>query len=258
MLEALLTPEALISLVTLTFMEIVLGIDNIVFISIVAAKLPVEQQARARNLGLGLALVFRLILLMGIKWIVGLTDPVLSFDLSMLGGPEAFGLSWRDIILIVGGLFLLYKSVSEMHEKLEGAGREANADGKKRSFSGVIVQILLLDIVFSFDSILTAVGLADEIIIMVIAVIIALIVMMVFASRISNFINQHPTMKMLALSFLLLIGFMLVIEGLHQHVPKGYIYFAMAFSFTVELLNMRMRKANKPPVELRQKMDADQ
>lgn len=248
-MEAFLTTDGLISLITLTLMEIILGIDNIIFISIVAGKLPVEQQPRARNLGLLLALGFRILLLLGINWIVGLTYPVIHVE----GLPEAFELSWRDIILIVGGIFLMAKTVLEIHHKLEGEDNEAN-NPKANTFMAVIAQIIALDIVFSFDSILTAVGLAKHVEIMIVAVVISLGIMLAAAGPISDFINKRPTMKMLALSFLLLIGFMLVAEGFEQHVDKGYIYFAMAFGFIVELLNARLRKPKAEPVQLRERI----
>ena len=240
-MEIFLEANAWIALLTLTFLEIVLGIDNIIFISIVTAKLPEEQQPKARNLGLLLALVFRIALLLGITWIIGFTEPIFSiFELEISG---------RDLILMVGGLFLLAKSTSEIHHKVEGEAAAANGESSGKpaqSFAKIIVQIILLDMVFSFDSILTAVGLTQEILIMIIAVIISIVIMMSFAGKISDFINKHPTLQILALSFLILIGFMLVIEGLHFHVPKGYIYFAVAFSLLVEVLNMRLRKKSKP------------
>ena len=240
-MEIFLHSAAWISLLTLTFMEIVLGIDNVVFISIVAGKLPKVDQQRARTIGMLMALFFRILLLLSIKWIVGLKEPIFTiFDLAI---------SYRDLILIGGGLFLLWKSVTEMHHKLEGVEDEGK-EPKVRSFSGVIFQIIVIDIVFSFDSILTAVGLADDVLIMILAVVISLGIMLAFSGKISDFINDRPTMKMLALSFLLMIGFLLVLEGLHQHIEKGYIYFAMAFSFVVELLNIRLLKKNKP-VDLR-------
>ncbi len=261
-MEHLLSTEGLVSLLALTFMEIVLGIDNIVFISIVAGKLPADQEKRARNIGLMLALGFRIALLLGITWLVQLTEPVFSLELPF--GELDFAPSWRDLILLVGGLFLLTKSVSEMHTKLEGSKEEVNKKkDTKQAITMVILQIIVLDIVFSFDSILTAVGLvsADMVIIMIIAVVISLVIMLLAAGAISRFINGHPTMKMLALSFLLLIGFMLAFEGFHslhhQEIPKGYIYFAMAFSFGVELLNMRIRGEGEA-VNLRQSPDLDQ
>lgn len=236
-MELFSQPEAWIALLTLTFLEIVLGIDNIIFISIVSAKLPESQQKRARNLGLLFALVFRILLLMGITYIIGFSEPLFEvFN---------FEISGRDLILIVGGLFLLAKSTTEIHHKLEGDVDEQNVKARA-TISAVIFQIILLDAVFSIDSILTAVGLTEHVIIMIIAVIISIGVMMLFAGPISNFINKHPTLQMLALSFLILIGFMLIVEGLHVHVPKGYIYFAVFFSMVVEILNMRLRKNTKP------------
>jgi predicted tellurium resistance membrane protein TerC len=234
----ILSAEGLISLLTLTFLEIVLGIDNIVFISIVSGRLPQAQQGKARNIGIILALVVRILLLLAINWIIGLTAPIFTI--------RDFTLSYRDSILIVGGLFLLAKSVSEMHAKIEGTHDEKNL--KVLTFSGAIVQIVLLDLVFSLDSILTAVGLVEDVLIIVIAIVISLGVMLIFARRISTFINEHPTMKILAISFLMMIGLVLVVEGMHVHVPKGYIYFSMAFALTVEILNMKMRKKTKKKV----------
>ncbi len=236
-MEALLTTEGIISLVTLTFLEIVLGIDNIVFISITAGRLPAKDQQKARNLGILLALLVRIGLLFTVSWIIGLKDPFISFG--------DFELSFRDLILAIGGLFLLGKATSEIHAKLEGEAEEAR-DVKVLSMRGAILQIILLDVVFSFDSILTAVGLVDEILIIIIAIVISLAVMLIFAKKISDFINHHPAMKLLAVSFLMMIGLVLIIEGLHVHVPKGYIYFAMAFSLGIELLNMKIRKKTKP------------
>lgn len=232
-MEVLLTSEGIIALLTLTFLEIVLGVDNIIFISIISNRLPEHQQTKTRNLGLFLALVMRIGLLLGISWIIGFTEPlftVLEHDISI-----------KDLILIVGGLFLIGKSTTEIHESLE---LDEHEEKKKVaiSVSKVILQIVALDMVFSFDSILTAVGLTEEVMIMIVAVIIAMIVMMTFAGRISNFINKHPSLQMLAMSFLILIGFMLVLEGLGEHIPKGYIYFAVFFSLTVESLNMRRRR----------------
>ena len=254
----LLTVDALFSLFTLTLMEIILGIDNIVFISIVAGRLPEDQQPKARNLGLMLALAFRIGLLLSINWIVQLKDPV--FNLGEIFGltlneqlHHSFDLSWRDMILIAGGAFLMVKTVLEMHHKLEGH-EDSQGAVARQSFLSVVSMIIVLDIVFSFDSILTAVGLADDVRIMIIAVVISLGIMLIAAGPISRFINARPTMKMLALSFLLLIGFMLVAEGFEQHVDKGYIYFAMAFSFLVELLNNRLRdKKEGKPVQLRER-----
>ncbi|MEL6670917.1 MAG: TerC family protein [Bacteroidota bacterium] len=243
------TAEGLISLFTLTLMEIILGIDNIIFISIVAGKLPEHQQGRARSLGLFIALGFRILLLLFINQIVQMTDPVLVID----GLPESMQLSWRDIILIAGGVFLMGKTIVEMGHKLEGVEEHEENGGKKRGFMNVIIQIAALDIVFSFDSILTAVGLADHVEIMIVAVVISMGIMIVASAPISKFINGRPTIQMLALSFLLLIGFMLVAEGFEQHVDKGYIYFAMAFSLVVELLNSRLRK-EKDPVKLKDRI----
>ncbi len=237
-------PQAWIALLTLTALEIVLGIDNIIFISILAGKLPADQQARARTVGLGLAMLTRILLLFSLTWIMRLTAPLVT----ILGK----SISGRDMILIGGGLFLLAKSTHEIHNKLEGEGEgEVAKEGKGASFTSVIIQILLLDIVFSLDSVITAVGMANQIIIMVLAVVIAVVVMMVSAGAISEFVHRHPTVKMLALSFLLLIGVNLIAEGLGQHIPKGYIYFAMAFSVFVEMLNLRV-KSRKTPVELRE------
>lgn len=232
-MEIFLQLDTWIALLTLTFMEIVLGIDNIIFISIVAGKLPAEQQKKARILGLSLALVMRILLLLSITWLIGLTEPVMDiFD---------FELSWRDIILAAGGVFLLVKSVLEIHQKVEGVEHEQNIK-KVNSFGYAITQIVLLDIIFSFDSILTAVGLTDVLLLMIIAVVVSILVMMIFAKAVGDFVNKYPTVQILALSFLILIGFMLVIEGLHYHVPKGYIYFAIFFSLIIEMLNIRYRK----------------
>lgn len=243
-MDWLTTPDAWIGLLTLTFMEIILGIDNIIFISILAAKLPADQQVRARQVGLGLALFIRIALLFMVSWIAQLTAPLFT-----IMGQEISG---RDLILIVGGLFLLGKATREIHERLEGETGHASAKIPP-SFAAVIVQILLLDVVFSLDSVITAVGMVDQIGVMITAVIIAIVIMLLSAGRISNFVNQHPTVKMLALSFLLLIGFMLLLEGFDQHVPKGYIYFAIGFSVFVEMLNLRARrKTAGEPVQLHQ------
>ncbi len=233
--------NAWVSLLTLSVLEIVLGIDNIIFISIIAARLPADQQDRARNIGLGLALILRIGLLSVIAEIAKLVQPLFT-----IFGHDFTG---RDLVLIGGGLFLLAKSTMEIHNKLEG---EVEESGKKvyPSFWGVIVQILILDLVFSLDSVITAIGLANQLIIMIIAVILAMVVMFFFAKSISNFIHQHPTMKMLALAFLLMVGLVLFIEGFHVHVEKGYIYFAMAFSVLVEFLNLKLRKKKGPPVQL--------
>ncbi len=225
--------EALVSLLTLTFLEIVLGIDNIVFISIVSGRLPLQQQGKARTLGITLALLVRILLLFGVSWIIGLRATIFTI--------ETFSLSYRDLILIAGGLFLLAKSTSEMHAKLEGT-HEGEKTVKMLTFKSAIFQIILLDVVFSLDSILTAVGLVENLTIIIIAIVISLGVMLIFSKKISSFINDHPAMKVLAISFLLLIGVILVIEGLHVHVPKGYIYFSMAFALGVEVINMKIRK----------------
>jgi predicted tellurium resistance membrane protein TerC len=229
--------EGWIALATLTVLEIVLGIDNIIFISILAGKLPQADRARARKVGLSLAMIIRILLLLSITWVMGLTAPLFA-----VLGQEISG---RDIILIVGGLFLLGKSTLEIHEKLEGV----EGHGSTRvaaSFAAVIVQILLLDIVFSLDSVITAVGMADDVAVMILAVIIAVGVMLVSAGTISDFVERHPTVKILALSFLLLIGVSLMAEGFDQHIPKGYIYFAMAFSVFVEMVNLRVRSKAEP------------
>ena len=235
-MEMFLELDTWIALLTLTFMEIVLGIDNIIFISIVAGKLPEEQQKKARLGGLSLALIMRVLLLLSITWLIGLTQPVFAL----------FGLdfSWRDIILASGGIFLLIKSILEIHSKVEGTDHEHEVK-KVTSFTYAIVQIVLLDLIFSFDSILTAVGLTDELTLMIIAVVVSILVMMIFARAVSDFVNRYPTVQILALSFLILIGFMLVMDGVGQHVPKGYIYFAVFFSLVIEMLNIRFRQKQK-------------
>lgn len=242
-MEWLSDPQAWISLLTLTGLEIVLGIDNIIFISILANKLPKEEQAKARQLGLMLALITRILLLCGIAWMAKLTTPLFT----IIG----HGVSGRDLILIIGGLFLLVKSTMEIHEKLEGHDGEANPTKAAAKFAHVLVQIMLLDIVFSLDSVITAVGMAQHLPVMIIAVILAMGVMLLAAGSISDFVNKHPTLKILALSFLILIGVTLVAEGTGAHISKGYVYFAMAFSFGVEMLNLRLR-SKAQPVELRQ------
>jgi predicted tellurium resistance membrane protein TerC len=249
-MEWLSNPDTWIGLLTLTALEIVLGIDNIIFISILAGKLPAEQQKRARQVGLGLAMITRILLLLSLSWLVGLTAPLFELPLPFLG-EEVRGISGRDLVLLVGGLFLLGKSTYEIHERLEGA--EDHGSGRAvASFTAVIIQILLLDIVFSLDSVITAVGMVDQVGVMITAVIIAVLIMLVAAGPISDFVNRHPTVKMLALSFLLLIGMSLVAEGLDQHIPKGYIYFAMGFSVLVELLNLRSKRGKSAPVHLHQ------
>jgi predicted tellurium resistance membrane protein TerC len=235
--------QTIISLVTLVVLEVVLGIDNIVFISILASKLPAGQQARARQLGLAVAMVTRVLLLLSISWVIGLTEPLFSII-----GLEISG---RDLILLIGGLFLIYKSTHEIHERLEGATEEQGKTRIAATLSAVVLQIGLLDIVFSLDSVITAVGMANELWVMILAVVVAVAIMMLSSTSISNFVNRHPTVKMLALSFLLLIGFSLIVEALHFHIPKGYIYFAMGFSIFVELLNLRARaKSKSEPVHL--------
>jgi predicted tellurium resistance membrane protein TerC len=234
--------EGWIALGTLTVLEIVLGIDNIVFISILAGKLRQEDRARARRVGLSLAMIIRILLLLSITWVMSLTAPLFA----VLG----WEISGRDVILLVGGLFLIGKSTLEIHEKLEGVEGHGSAKAAK-SFASVIIQILLLDIVFSLDSVITAVGMAEDVAVMIIAVIIAVGVMLLSSSAISEFVDRHPTVKILALSFLLLIGVSLIGEGLDQHIPKGYIYFAMAFSVFVEMINLRIR-AKADPVQLHQ------
>ena len=242
-MEWITDPQVWISLVTLTLLEIVLGIDNIIFISILAGKLPENQQAKARQTGLMLALITRVALLCSLAWMVKLTAPLITL--------AGFELSGRDLILLGGGVFLIWKSTREIHEKLEGAEEPAHGGRVTPKFGAIIVQILLLDIVFSLDSVITAVGMANRLGVMIAAVVLALVVMLKYAGVVSDFVHRHPTLKMLALSFLLLIGVTLVAEGTHQHVNKGYIYFAMAFSFAVELLNLKLRKKAKP-VELRE------
>lgn len=247
MFEWIASPEAWIALATLMALEIVLGIDNIIFISILVGRLPEHQRDRARRIGLGLAMGARLALLFSIAWVMGLTEPWFS-----VFGHEISG---RDAILIVGGLFLLFKSTHEIHSSLEV--HEATTAGvAAASFGGVLVQIALLDLVFSLDSVITAVGLVDHISIMVIAIVFSVIVMLLAAKPISEFVDENPTIKMLALSFLLLIGFTLMAEGFDVHVPKGYIYFAMAFSFGVELLNIRVRR-NRVTMSLNKKISPD-
>ena len=226
--------EIWISLITLTVLEIVLGIDNIVFITILVDKLPVAKQRSARQLGLFLAMLMRILLLLSLTWIMKLTSPLFE----IMGN----GISGRDVILLIGGLFLIYKSTTEIHEKVEGESYQAKKKRTTYTFSQAIIQILLLDIVFSLDSVITAIGMANQVGVMIAAVVIAVLVMQFSAKSIGNFVTKHATVKMLALSFLVLIGVSLIAEGLDQHIPKGYIYFAMAFSILVEMLNLKMRK----------------
>ena len=229
--------ENIVSLLTLTFLEIILGIDNIVFISIVSGRLPANQQRKAQLIGIGLALVGRIILLLTITWIIGLSKPFIHVN--------QFALSYRDLILIVGGLFLVGKSTSEIHARIEGT--QHNKAPKKLSFGSALIQIFILDAVFSLDSIITAVGLSDIVLTMIIAIVIALGIMLIFMKPVNNFIQKHPAMKILAIAFLIMIGTVLVIEGLHVHVPKGYIYVSMAFALGIEFLNMMIRKRTTSP-----------
>lgn len=240
-------PQAWVAFLTLLALEIVLGIDNIIFISILAGKLPPEQQARARYIGLGLALVIRVILLFSLTWVIGLTAPMFVVFKQEISG--------RDLILILGGLFLLGKATFEIHENLEGEEGHASAR-VKAAFTSVIIQIIILDAVFSLDSVITAVGMVEQIEIMITAVVVAIAFMMLFAAPVGRFVARHPTIKMLALSFLLLIGLTLIVEGFEVHIPKGYIYFAMGFSVFVEMLNLRLRKKSDP-VNLHERYAAD-
>lgn len=246
-MEWISDPSIWVAFFTLTVLEIVLGIDNIVFISIVSSKLPVEQREKARKIGLALALITRVLLLLSLKWLMSLTAPLFSVFSHNVNG--------KDLILLGGGLFLVYNAVMEIHTKLEGDEHGKHADAKA-TMGSVIGTILLLDIVFSLDSVITAIGMADQIVVMVAAVVAAVGVMMAFATPISNFVERHPTIKMLALAFLVLIGVNLIAEGSGQHIPKGYTYFAMAFAVLVEMLNLKMRaKAN--PVHLRKEYEPD-
>jgi len=237
------SPEAWIALATLIALELVLGVDNIIFISILAGKLPKADQPRARTTGIMMAVITRILLLLSLSWIISLEEPFFHIF--------GIGISGHDLILIVGGLFLLGKSTFEIHEKLEGQEGQTSAK-VSANFVSVIIQIMLLDIVFSLDSVITAVGMSNEIAIMIIAVIVAAGIMIFTSSPIGDFVERHPTVKMLALSFLLMIGFTLVVEGLHQHIPKGYVYFAMGFSVFVEMINLRVRDSHVKPVNLRE------
>ena len=241
-MEWITQPETWIAFITLVVLELVLGVDNVIFISILAGKLPAEQQQRARTTGIALAVITRILLLFSLSWIIGLTEPLFNvFSLEISG---------RDLVLLAGGVFLIWKATREIHDKLEG--EEGHASARVRSaFWSVIAQILLLDIVFSLDSVITAVGMVDELVIMIAAVLISALTMIFIAGPLSHFVEQHPTVKMLALSFLLLIGFTLIVEGFHVHIPKGYIYFAMGFSVLVEMLNLRLRRVSEAPVALR-------
>jgi predicted tellurium resistance membrane protein TerC len=242
-----LSPEILIALATLTFLEIVLGVDNIIFISILSGKLPPEQQPKARRIGLLLAMGTRILLLFSLAWVIRLTAPLFTVWSQEISG--------RDLILILGGLFLLGKSTHEIHDRLEGEEGHASVKGRS-SFTSVLVQIALLDIVFSLDSVITAVGMVDQVSVMIVAVVISVLIMMLAAEPISAFVHRHPTVKMLALSFLLLIGMSLLAEGFDHHIPKGYVYFAMGFSVFVEAMNLKMRK-KATPVHLRDAYVAD-
>jgi predicted tellurium resistance membrane protein TerC len=248
MLELLLDPQAWIAFATLTALELVLGIDNIIFISILVDKLPREQQALARRLGLFMAMFLRVGLLLVLAWIIGLTAPLFTVFSQEISG--------RDLILIAGGLFLLWKSTGEIHQSLEGEHGGAGGGGRA-GFTSVILQIMVVDLVFSLDSIITAVGMVDEIAVMIAAVVASVGMMMLFAAPIGRFVSEHPTVKMLALSFLVVVGVVLVAEGFDHHVPKGYVYFAMAFSVAVEMLNIRMRRRAARPVELHAAYTAD-
>jgi len=230
-------PAAWMSLLTLTLLEIVLGIDNLIFISILSGKLPANQQAKARKIGLGLALITRILLLLSISWVMSLKNKLWEFSIAGMEIPN----TGKDMVLAIGGLFLVWKSVKEIHEKLEGEDGGSSA-AVPPSLSATVVQILLLDIVFSLDSVITAMGMAQHVPVMVTAVVLAMIVMLIFVNQIGGFVERHPTVKMLALAFLILIGTLLLAEGFHQHISKGYVYFAMAFAVGVEMLNLRVRK----------------
>jgi predicted tellurium resistance membrane protein TerC len=240
-MEWITQPNAWIALLTLIALELVLGVDNVIFISILAGKLPIDQQQRARTTGIAMAVITRILLLLSISWVIGLTEPLFSLLTLEISG--------RDLILVAGGLFLLGKATLEIHHRLEGVEGQRSAK-VAASFTSVIVQIMLLDVVFSLDSVITAVGMVDEVIIMIIAVVLAAGVMIWSSRPLGEFVERHPTIKILALSFLLLIGFTLIVEGLHQHIPKGYIYFAMGFSVFVEMLNLRIRAQAAVPVKL--------
>lgn len=261
-MEIFLKPEAWLALLTLTFFEVVLGIDNIIFISIVSNKLPVEMRARTRNIGLALAMVVRILLLLGITWVITFTEPLFSLGdivshtlVDRIGIPD-HEFSGRDLILMFGGMFLIAKSTREIGHEMEGDDEIEASAVAKPNVTGIIIQIILLDIIFSFDSILTAVGLTNQVLIMIMAVIISIIIMMLFSGKISDFIHKHPSMEVLALGFLILIGFMLFLEGLDYEIPKGYMYFAVAFSLLIEFVNIRVRgssKKKKKPTRVEEK-----
>jgi predicted tellurium resistance membrane protein TerC len=242
-MDWILDPQTWIALITLISLEIILGVDNVIFISILAGKLPANQQASARKAGISAAVISRILLLVSLSWVINLTEPIFTI--------LRFQISGRDLILIGGGLFLMAKATQEIHQKLEGEEGHKSVQ-IKATFRNVILQVMLLDVVFSLDSVITAVGMVDELAIMIAAVVIAAITMIAASGPLSSFVEEHPTIKMLALSFLLLIGFTLIVEGLHQHIPKGYIYFAMGFSVFVEMLNLRMQKKRIEPVKLHQ------
>ena len=243
-MEIFLKPETWLALLTLTFFEVVLGIDNIIFISIVSNRLPVEIRTRTRNFGLLLVMGVRILLLLTITWVMKFKEPLFSIPQTFMN-PHELDISGRDLILILGGLFLIAKSTREINHEMEGDEDTIEQGRGKINVTGVIVQIILLDIIFSFDSILTAVGLTDIVGIMIVAVVLSIIIMMMFSGRISDFIQKHPSMEVLALGFLILIGFMLFLEGLHYDIPKGYIYFAVAFSLLIEMVNIRVRNRRK-------------
>jgi predicted tellurium resistance membrane protein TerC len=248
-MDIFLKPETWLALLTLTFFEVVLGIDNIIFISIVSNKLPVEIRDRTRNIGLLLAMGVRILLLLTITWVMKFQDTLFTIPATMLTGEEV-AVSGRDLILIFGGLFLIAKSTREINHEMEGEEETVESNGKgKANVAGIILQIILLDIIFSFDSILTAVGLTKMVGIMIIAVVLSIGIMIVFSGKISDFIHRHPSMEVLALGFLILIGFMLFLEGLHKEVPKGYIYFAIVFSMVIEMVNIRVRNRRKKAKE---------
>jgi predicted tellurium resistance membrane protein TerC len=255
-MEILTNPEAWLSLITLTLLEIVLGIDNVIFISILADKLPKNEQEKGRKLGLAMAMITRVLLLLSISWVMTLTAPLFNIsgvlNINDSEWVEKLAISGRDLILIVGGLFLIYKSTAEIHHKIEGE-EDDETNVKRHSFWGTIFQIMLLDIVFSLDSVITAVGMAQHVEIMIAAVVIAVGIMIWASGSVAGFVNRHPTVKMLALSFLLLIGVSLLAEAFEQHIPKGYIYFAMAFSILVEMLNLKMRTKRLKAAEVKTK-----